>query len=103
LRHSRRSTPWRHRLHTQPHAGGAAGLLLELKDRFRRSAAGLLHELKLDYAGRELIPLIGTGDERNNYEVLIRLMQRTLNSRLEPPNHEGRRTGSAMTFAPPCA
>ena len=67
------------------------GLLLELKDRFRRSAAGVLNDLSLDYAGRDLIPLIGKGDERNNYEVTIRLMQRTLNARLELPNHEGRR------------
>jgi hypothetical protein len=67
------------------------GLLLELKDRFRRSAAGVLHDLQLDYAGRDLIPLVGKGDERNNYEVLIRLMQRTLNARLGLPNREGRR------------
>jgi len=67
------------------------GLLLELKDRFRRSAAGVLHELQLDYAGRDLVPLVGKGDERNNYEVIIRLMQRTLNARLELPNREGRR------------
>jgi hypothetical protein len=67
------------------------GLLLELRDRFRRSAAGVLAELRLDYKGRELVPLIGKGVERSNYEVVIRLMQRTLNERLELPNHEGRR------------
>ncbi len=36
-------------------------------------------------------PLAGKGDERTNYEVVIRLMQRTLNARLELPNREGRR------------
>ncbi len=68
------------------------GLLLELRDRFRRSAAGVLSELRLDYKGRELVPLVGKGDERTNYEVIIRLMQRTLNARLELPNREGRRS-----------
>ena len=66
------------------------GLLLELRDRFRRSAAGVLSELKLDYKGRDLVPLVGKGDERSNYEVVIRLMQRTLNVHLDLPNHEGR-------------
>lgn len=68
------------------------GLLLELRDRFRRSAAGVLTELRVDYKGRDLVPLVGKGDERTNYEVIIRLMQRTLNSHLELPNHEGRRS-----------
>ena len=67
------------------------GLLLELRDRFRRSAAAVLSELRLDYRGRELVPLAGKGDERSNYEVVIRLMQRTLNARLELPNRAGRR------------
>jgi superfamily II DNA/RNA helicase len=67
------------------------GLLLELRDRFRRSAAGVLADLRLDYRGRELVPVVGKGDERSNYEVVIRLMQRTLNERLELPNREGRR------------
>jgi superfamily II DNA or RNA helicase len=70
------------------------GLLLELRDRFRRSTAGVLAELRLDYKGRDLVPLVGKGDERSNYEVIIRLMQRTLNERLELPNREGRRNWS---------
>jgi DNA repair protein RadD len=66
------------------------GLLLELRDRFRRAAAGVLAELRLDYKGRELVPLVGRGEEKSNYEVVIRLMQRTLNARLELPNRAGR-------------
>ena len=67
------------------------GLLLELRDRFRRHTAGVLNELGLDYKGRDLVPIVGKGEERSNYEVVIRLMQRTLNARLEVPNREGRR------------
>lgn len=67
------------------------GLLLELRDRFRRSAAAVLAELSIDYKGRELVALVGKGDERSNYEVVIRLMQRLLNARLELPNREGRK------------
>lgn len=67
------------------------GLLLELRYLFRSNAAGVLNALGLDYNGRELVSTVGKGEERSNYEVVIRLMQRTLNERLEAPTREGRR------------
>jgi superfamily II DNA or RNA helicase len=55
-----------------------------LATRVRKAAGRMLAELGLG-AGTELVPLAGKGEERSNYQVLIRLVNRALNRRIGKP------------------
>src|SRR5437763_6175083 len=50
----------------------------------QKAAGRVANELSLG-PGRELVSLLGKGDERNNYQVVIRLVNHRLNSRLNKP------------------
>ncbi len=50
----------------------------------QKAAGRVANELNLG-PGRELVPLLGRGDEKNNYQVVIRRVNHQLNRRMEKP------------------
>lgn len=50
----------------------------------QKAAGRVANELGLG-PGRELVPLLGRGDEKNNYQVVIRLLNHRLNGRMSKP------------------
>jgi superfamily II DNA or RNA helicase len=50
----------------------------------QKAAGRVANEVGLG-PGRELVPLLGRGDEKNNYQVVIRLVNHGLNRRMDKP------------------
>jgi superfamily II DNA or RNA helicase len=62
----------------------------------QKAAGRVANELELG-PGRELVSLLGRGDEKNNYQVVIRLINHGLNRRMQKPESGSERGGWTLS------